>query len=86
MTPAQRAMKKKPTKPKKPVARRDPSPYPKGWDRKRVEALIDHYENQSDNEAIAEVEAAYADGRSAMIQVPLELVPKVRKLLVKRAG
>ena len=79
-------MRKNPTKSKKPAARRDPSPYPKGWNRRRVEALIDHYENQSDDEAIAEVEAAYADGGSAMIQVPLELVPKVQKLLAKRAG
>lgn len=64
----------------------DPSPYPKGWDRKRVQALIDYYENQSDEEAIAEAEAAYEDADSAMIQVPLELVPRVQKLLARYTG
>jgi hypothetical protein len=80
-------MKKKSPARRKPTTRRpDPSPYPEGWDRKRVQALIDHYENQSDDEAIAEAEGAYQDGAGAMIQVPLKLVPKVQKLLSKRAG
>lgn len=79
-------MKKKPSKPQKPAARRDPNHYPKGWDRKRVQALADYYDNQTDEDAIAELDAAFADGRSVMIQVPLELVPKVQKLLAKRAG
>jgi predicted transcriptional regulator len=51
-----------------------------------VQALIDYYESQSDEEAITEAERAYADGASAMIQIPLDLVPRVRKLLAKRAG
>jgi hypothetical protein len=79
-------MKKKISKRPASARRSDPSPYPKGWDRKRVQALIDHYENQSDDDAIAEAEAAYADGQTAMIQVPLQLVPQVQKLLAKRAG
>ncbi len=68
----------------KPV--RDPSPYPKGWDRKRVEALIDHYDNQTDDEAIAEAEAAYKSVTTTMMQIPVDLVPKVQKLIAKRAG
>jgi hypothetical protein len=79
-------MKKKPAKPQKPAASVDPNRYPKGWDRKRVQALANYYDKQSDDEAIAELDAAFEDGRSAMIQVPLELVPKVQKLLAKRAG
>ncbi len=78
--------KKRVPKGGKPTARRDRNTYPKGWNRKRVQALVEYYDNQTDEEAIAEAEAAYKDGRSAMIQVPLELVPKVRKLLAKRAG
>ena len=66
-------------------AKRDRSPYPKGWDRKRVQALIDHYENQRDEDAIAEAEAGYKAIHSAMIQVPLALVPKVQRLIA-RAG
>lgn len=79
-------MKRKPHKRRKPSARPDPSPYPKGWDRKRVQALIDYYEKQPDEQAISEADAAYKDARSAMIQVPLKLVPRVQKLLARRAG
>ncbi len=64
----------------------DPSPYPRGWDRKRTQAVIDHYENQTDDDAIAEADAAYKSDTSAMIQVPLELVGEVEKLIAKRAG
>ena len=79
-------MKKKNGTQRTPRPRRDPSPYPKGWNRKRVESLLDYYENQSDDEAIAEAEAAYANRKTAMIQVPLRLLPKVQRLLSKRAG
>ena len=66
--------------------RNDPNQYPKGWNRKRVEAVIKHYDNQTDDQAIAEAEAAYRDDKTAMMQVPLELVPEVEKLIAKRAG
>lgn len=79
-------MKRKPYNRRKPSVRSDPSPYPKGWNRKRVETLVDYYDNQSDEEAIAEAEAAYKDRHSAMIQIPIRLVPRVRKLLARRAG
>ena len=79
-------MKKKSEKQKKAASRPDPNHYPKGWNRKRVQALVDYYDNQSDAEAIAEIEAAFEDEETAMIQVPLKLVPAVRKLLAKRAG
>jgi hypothetical protein len=76
----------------KPVAKRraralrDPNRYPKGLNRKKVKALIDHYENQTDEEAIAEAEAAYNNARITMMAIPVELVPKVQKLISKRAG
>ena len=66
-------------------SKRDPSPYPRGWNRQRVGALIAHYENQTDEDAIAEAEAAYRALDSAMIQVPISLVAKVEKL-IRRAG
>jgi hypothetical protein len=76
---------KKPKRPiRKPMA--DPSPYPKGWNRKRADALIDYYENQTDDEAISEAEAAYHAVTSTMMQVPIELVPRVQKLIAKRAS
>lgn len=33
--------------------------YPKGWDEKRVQDVLEHYESQSDDEAVAEDEAAW---------------------------
>jgi hypothetical protein len=52
-----------------------------------VQALIDHYENQSDDEAIGEAEAAYRSTRLSMMPVPVELVPAVERLIAKkRAG
>ena len=73
-------------KPSTRKARKDPNRYPKGWNRKRVQAVAAHYENQTEDEAVAEDEAAFRDGSFAMMQVPLELVPRVQKLLAKRAG
>ena len=66
--------------------RKDPNQYPKGWDRKRVEAVINHYQNQTGDEATAEDEAAYNSTTVTMMAVPVELVPKVQKLIAKRAG
>jgi hypothetical protein len=66
-------------------ARRDPSPYPKGWNRRRAQALIDYYENQSDDDAIAEAEAQYDAVESTMMQIPRALVPQVERLIA-RAG
>jgi hypothetical protein len=66
--------------------RKDPNQYSKGWNRKKVQAVLAHYENQTDHEAIAEDEAAWQRGAFAMIQVPLELVPKVQALLARHAG
>lgn len=38
--------------------------YPAGWDAARVQRLIDHYENMSDEEMIAEDEAARKAGKN----------------------
>jgi hypothetical protein len=65
---------------------KDPNRYPKGWNRQRVQAVLAHYENQTDEEAATEDEAAWRVGAFAMIQVPIELVPAVQKLIAKRAG
>jgi hypothetical protein len=76
---------KTPAKRRSPKAR-DPNRYPKGLNRKKVQDLIDYYENQTDDEAIAEAEAAYREPRTTMMQIPNELVPQVQKLIAKRAG
>ena len=33
--------------------------FPPGWDEERVKTVLAHYEEQSDDEAVAEDEAAY---------------------------
>ena len=35
------------------------SKFPKGWDEDRVNRVLDHYENQTEDEAVAEDEAAW---------------------------
>ena len=58
--------------------------FPKGWDANRVRQVLAHYESQSEDEAVAEDEAAYeADGHTVMI-VPTELVPEIQQLVAKR--
>lgn len=58
--------------------------FPKGWDEKRVRELIRHFDSQTEEEAIAEDEAAYDDPGYEMIAVPRELVPDVQQLISKR--
>jgi hypothetical protein len=36
------------------------SKFPKGWDEERVKRVLDHYENQTEEEAVAEDEAAWS--------------------------
>jgi hypothetical protein len=58
--------------------------FPEGWNEERVRKLLEHYEAQSDEEAVAEDEAAYESTTHTAMEVPVELVPKVRELIVKR--
>lgn len=60
------------------------SKYPPGWDEDRVRRVLEHYESQSDEEAVAEDEAAYETTTQTMMEVPVELVPIIRELLAKR--
>ena len=55
--------------------------FPPGWDEARVRDVIEHYENQTEEEAVAEDEAAFAD--STMMAVPPPLVPEVRELIAR---
>jgi len=62
------------------------SKFPPGWDEKRVRDVLDYYELQTDEEALAEDEAAFESATETFIQVPNELVPAVRELLAKYRG
>jgi hypothetical protein len=57
--------------------------FPSGWDKERVARVLDHYESQTEDEAVAEDEAAFEMKGQTMMEVPTELVPAVRELLAK---
>ncbi|MGL4550312.1 MAG: hypothetical protein ACRC33_03920 [Gemmataceae bacterium] len=56
---------------------------PPGWDDERIRQVINHYEEQSEDERFAEVEAALPEGVT-LVAVPNELVPEVRALLARK--
>jgi len=60
--------------------------FPAGWDEARVRKVIAHYDNQSEDEELAEFEAAFADPRLTLISVPTELVPAVHELIRRHEG
>ena len=59
------------------------SKFPPGWDEQKVRRVLKHYEQQTEEEAVAEDEAAYEDSTQAIMEVPRELVPTVRELIAK---
>jgi hypothetical protein len=58
--------------------------FPPGWDEKRVQELIDHYENQTEDEEFADIEAAREAEDITMMAIPTDLVPEIRALLALR--
>ena len=60
------------------------SKFPTGWDEKRVKRVLEHYETQSEDEAVAEDEAAYEDTNQTFMEIPNELIPVVRELIAKK--
>ena len=62
------------------------SKFPPNWDEKRVQEVLAHYESQSEDEAVAEDEAAYENPSQTTMELPNDLVSKVRELIAKRAG
>jgi len=57
--------------------------YPAGWDEDRVRRVLEHYERQSDEEAVAEDEASFESTTDTTMSVPVDLVPTVRQLISK---
>ena len=58
--------------------------YPPGWDRERVRNVLEHYESQADDEAVAEDEAAYEAPTHTTMEVPVDLVPAIRELIARQ--
>ncbi|OGP93581.1 MAG: hypothetical protein A2Z19_00870 [Deltaproteobacteria bacterium RBG_16_54_18] len=59
------------------------SVFPPGWDAERVKRVLTHYESQSEEEAVAEDEAAFEAEGQTVIEVPTEIVPAIRDLIAK---
>jgi len=66
--------------------KKSPNKYPKGWDGKKIKALARHYDQQTEDEEVAEDEAAFNDADQVVMLVPRELVPKVERLLAAHAA
>lgn len=58
--------------------------YPPGWDEDRVRRVLEHYERQTEEEAVAEDEAAFDDRATTSVEVPSHLLPAVRDLIAKQ--
>ena len=56
--------------------------FPDGWDEDRVQGVLAHYEQETEEEALAEDESGVEPSETVM-SVPRELVPKVRELIAK---
>lgn len=55
--------------------------FPPGWDQEKVLNVLDYYESQTEDAAVAEDEIAFA--HSTMMAVPPSLVPEVRQMIVE---
>jgi len=56
--------------------------FPAGWDEDKVKKVLAFYENQSEEDALLEDEAGVQPSETVM-NVPVDLVPKVRELIAK---
>ena len=57
--------------------------FPPGWNEERVRRVLAHYEQQTEDEAVAEDEAAFEQEGQTFIAVPNELLPRVRELIAR---
>jgi hypothetical protein len=53
------------------------------WDEERVRKVLAHYEEQTEEEAVAEDEAVLEDPDQTVMEVPSDLVPAIRALIAK---
>ena len=59
---------------------------PPGWTEARIRKLAEYYDNQTEDEQVAEIEAAWDAENVTMVAVPTELVPEVLRLLARKRG
>ena len=61
------------------------SNFPPGWDEERVRRVLRHYDSLTEDEEVAEDEAAFEDSTQTVIAIPNELAPTVRALIADSA-
>jgi hypothetical protein len=57
--------------------------FPKGWNEARVREVLEHYESQTEEEALAEDEAVFRKRDYTVMVVPKGLVPAITKLVAQ---
>jgi hypothetical protein len=57
--------------------------FPAGWNEEKVRRVLAHYEEQTEEDALLEDEAGIASSETVM-NIPHDLVPKVREMIAKR--
>lgn len=63
--------------------KKDKNRYPKGWNAAKVRRVLEHHEKLSDDDSAREIETAPIVGPSAWIEVPVDLIPQVKKLIAR---
>jgi hypothetical protein len=58
--------------------------YPTGCTEGKISRVLRHYESQTEDEALAEDEAAFRLKGQTVIVVPNKLVPEITRLIEKR--
>ena len=58
--------------------------YPPGWDEKRIRKLAEHYDNQTEDDQVAEHEEAFRAKNQTVMVVPTELVPEIIKMINRK--
>ena len=58
--------------------------YPAGWNERKVRKLLEHYDAQTEDDAIAEDEAAFGLKDQTVMVVPKKLVPEITRLIERR--
>jgi len=56
--------------------------FPTGWSDEKVKRVLTHYEGQTEDESLREDEAG-VDSSATVVNVPHDLLPKVRELIAK---
>src|SRR5580658_9588431 len=67
------------------TTRKKKQKYPVGWDEERIRKLAEHYDNQTEDEQVAEHEAAFQAENQTVMAVPTELVPEHAKVQLLRS-